>query len=205
MGHNTDFLTRIANNVISILNHEQLSQLIELAKQQATVYDSFAVKRMVLIKAFRECLNCKILNKSEVIRYTSSLYGLDTEMSYNRAILFGKIANSFTPEQKASLAKLDFSNSSTWPLLPETLDKRSMSHRAHVTAMTYASELFSWYVGSVAADTYFCPERHGTYFSDFYLKDYPAMGNHGYKISTNSLVIRVNNLLKYLPRSKRNA
>jgi len=51
--------------------------------------------------------------------------------------------------------------------------------------MTYASELFSWYAGSVNADVYFCPERHGTYFGGFYLKDYPAMGNHGYKISTS--------------------
>jgi hypothetical protein len=51
--------------------------------------------------------------------------------------------------------------------------------------MTYASELFSWYKGSLDADVYFCPERHGTYFGGFYLKDYPAMGNKGYFISTS--------------------
>ena len=27
-----------------------------------------------------------------------------------------------------------------------------------VSVMTYASEMFSWYAGSVDADTYFCPE-----------------------------------------------
>ena len=52
-GHNTDFLTRIANNVIAILTPEQLQKLKELAGKQAPVYDAFAMKRMVLIKAFR--------------------------------------------------------------------------------------------------------------------------------------------------------
>ncbi len=35
------------------------------------------------------------------------------------------------------------------------------------------------------ARTYFCPERHGTYFGSFYLKDAPAMGNPGYSIDTS--------------------
>ena len=37
--------------------------------------------------------------------------------------------------------------------------------------MTYASELYSWYANSLDADVYFCPERQGTYFGFFYLKD----------------------------------
>ena len=41
--------------------------------------------------------------------------------------------------------------------------------------MTLAGQLFSWYAGDVEADTYFCPERHGTYFGSFYMKDIPAM------------------------------
>jgi hypothetical protein len=51
--------------------------------------------------------------------------------------------------------------------------------------MTYASEFFSWYAGSVEADTYFCPERHGTYFGGFYMKDMPAMGKRDFNISTS--------------------
>ena len=35
MGHNTDFLTRIANNTLRILNAEQKAQLVELGKSQA--------------------------------------------------------------------------------------------------------------------------------------------------------------------------
>ena len=51
--------------------------------------------------------------------------------------------------------------------------------------MTYAGDLFSWYAGSVDADVYFCPERQGTYFGSFYMKDAPAVGNPGYSIGTN--------------------
>ena len=49
--------------------------------------------------------------------------------------------------------------------------------------MTYASDIFSWYAGSVDADVYFCPERHGTYYGGFYIKDAPAVGHEGYSIS----------------------
>ncbi len=48
--------------------------------------------------------------------------------------------------------------------------------------MTYASDLFSWYAGSVEADVYFCPERQGTYYGGFYMKDAPAIGHEGYSI-----------------------
>ena len=189
-GHNTDFLTLIASNVISILTKDQLQQLMNLANDQAPNYDKFARERMILIKAFRDNLEGKIpsgkkeLSKTEVIKYCSKIYEIDASLSYERAVVVGKIINSFTKEQKDYLSKLEFSNSSTWPKVPETLDKRSLSHRAHVCVMTYASELFSWYAGSTDADVYFCPERHGTYFGGFYLKDFPAMGNPNYNIST---------------------
>ena len=59
-----------------------------------------------------------------------------------------------------------------------------MNNNEFVALMTYASELFSWYKGSIDADVYFCPERHGTYFGGFYMNDYPAMNNPDYFIST---------------------
>ncbi len=184
-GHNTYFLTRIANNVIAILSPEQLQKLKDLANTQAPVYDAFAMKRMVLIKAFRTCLETgKELNKAEIIKFGADLYALDADLSYNRAMVVGHVIKALSAEQKAALGKLQFDNSNSWPILPENLDKRSLSHRAHVAVMTYASELFSWYAGSVEADVYFCPERHGTYFGGFYMKDFPAMGNHDYSIST---------------------
>jgi len=51
--------------------------------------------------------------------------------------------------------------------------------------MTYAADMFSWYAGSVEADVYFCPERHGTYFGSFYLKDIHAMSDSSYAIPTD--------------------
>ncbi len=78
-----------------------------------------------------------------------------------------------------------FNNSATWPELEDQVDKRSLSPAVHVAVMTYASEMFSWYAGSVEADVYFCPERHATYFGSFYMKDIPAMGNDNYSISTS--------------------
>ena len=36
-----------------------------------------------------------------------------------------------------------------------------------VLVSTFATQLFSWYLGSLEGDTYFCPERHGTYFGSF--------------------------------------
>lgn len=186
LGHNTDFLTRIATNVLHLLTQEQLDQLIVLAKEQEQLYNEFANKRIVLIKAFRESMEQnRPLNKEAVILYCRDMYKLDGMLSYRRAQVTGAVIRSFTPAQLEKFEQLRFGNSDSWPVLEERLDKRSLSHRAHVAVMTYASELFSWYKGSVTADVYFCPERHGTYFGGFYLKDYPAMGNKGYSISTS--------------------
>jgi phosphatidylethanolamine-binding protein (PEBP) family uncharacterized protein len=99
--------------------------------------------------------------------------------------VLGGIVRSLTDKQKQYLGKMVFNNSATWPELDDQIDKRSMSHTAHVAVMTYASEMFSWYAGSVEADVYFCPERHATYFGSFYMKDIPAMGNPGFSISTS--------------------
>jgi len=62
---------------------------------------------------------------------------------------------------------------------------RGTEKLVNVAYMTYASEFFSWYAGSVEADVYFCPERHGTYFGGFYMKDMPAMGKRDFDISTS--------------------
>ena len=59
---------------------------------------------------------------------------------------------------------------------------QSLPQGSAVAVMTYASDLFSWYAGSLEADVYFCPERHGTYYGGFYIKDAPAIGHEGYSI-----------------------
>jgi hypothetical protein len=74
-----------------------------------------------------------------------------------------------------------------------------MSHDVHVAVMTYAADMASWYLGSLEADVYFCPERQGTYFGGFYLKDAPAMGNPNYSISTRLTGDTGQNFVAWLP------
>jgi Spy/CpxP family protein refolding chaperone len=190
MGHNTDFLTRIANNALRILNDGQTAQLVELGKTQAPQIHELALKRLPLIQAF--CRNLagdfpsgsQGLKREAVMKYTSGIFELSGELAFQRAQVYGKIANLLTAAQKAEFARLKFGNSRTWPDVPEAFDKRSVSHPVHVAMMTYASEFFSWYAGSVESDTYFCPEGHGTYFGSFYMKDAPAVHQKNYSIST---------------------
>jgi len=190
-GHNTTFLTKVASNVLHILNDAQKSKLIALAKEQAPIYTRFAYNRLLLSNAFRRSLEGKIpsgstgLNIQAVSKYAAGLYKNDADLSYNRAVVIGEIINSFTSEQKAYLEKMEFNNYASWPDVAENDSlKRGMSNSEFVAVMTYASELFSWDKGGLGADVYFCPERHGTYFGGFFMKDYPAMHNPDYFIST---------------------
>ena len=192
MGHNTDFLTRIANNVLRILNAEQKARLVELGKAQAPQIRDLALKRLPLIQAFCRQLagdfpaGSQGLNRAAVMKYTSVIFESSGELAYQRAEVYGQIVGSLSPAQKAEFARLKFGDSRTWPEVAESdaFDRRTVSHPVHVAMMTYASEFFSWYAGSVESDTYFCPEGHGTYFGSFYLKDAPAVHQKNYSIST---------------------
>lgn len=192
-GHNTQFLSRAANNVLSILSEEQLDALRTLAREQAPLYQSFAYNRFPLMAAFRARLEGNLpqgaesLDSERVAAYCAGLYGIDAELAYSRAVVVGGIISSFTEEQTEYLSKMSFDDFSTWPDIAEDEAlKRSLTQMEHVALMTYASELFSWYKGNLTADVYFCPERHGTYFGGFFLKDYPAMNNPDYFISTST-------------------
>ena len=191
MGHNTSFLSRIADNMLAILNDDQKAQLIALARAQQMDIRRFAEKRFPLMKAFRSNLEHDIpvggtgLDRKAVQRYSADLYELDGLLAYGRAQTMARVLTSLDRRQRTALAKLKFGDSRTWPQLPEQLDRRSLPHDVHVAVMTYASEMFAWYAGSVEADTYFCPERHGMYFGGFGMKTAPAMGKRDYSISTS--------------------
>lgn len=185
-GHNTQFLSRVANNILYILNDTQKAELTALAKVQASQYISFAYNRFPIMNAFRQSLQGREeLSQEAVAQYTSRLYETDADLSYNRAVTVGKIIQSLDSSQKAYLDQMKFDDFNSWPDVAEDTElKQSMSNPEFVAVMTYASEMFSWYKGSIDADVYFCPERHGTYFGGFYMKDYPAMNNTDYFIST---------------------
>ena len=190
-GHNTTFLSKVANAVLSILSDAQKAQLVALAKVQAPIYERFALGRFPLMQAFRRDLEGDLpsgatgLDADAVAEYTALLYGCDADLSIGRAETVGAIVRSFTDAQKTALAAMAFDDSSTWPTVAEDEAlKKSLTNTQFVAVMTYASELFSWYRGGLDADVYFCPERHGTYFGGFYMKDQPAMGNPDYFIPT---------------------
>jgi PKD repeat protein len=191
MGHNTSFLTRIANNVRYILNDSQFTQLKTLATAQLDQINLYGYKRFPLMKAFRRVLDGGIpsgsagLNLNVVKKASRELYLLDGQISFDRAILYASLIKSLDSTQKAYLDAMKGKGWNSWPNITNDQIKSKMQGLPQGTAvavMTYASDLFSWYAGSVDADVYFCPERQRTYFGSFYIKDAPAIGHEGYSI-----------------------
>jgi len=204
MGHSTDFVTNSANNVLYILNDEQKQQMIDLAESQVDLINEYAYGRFPLLVAFRRQLEGDIpagstgLSKEAVIDYSENLYLIDAEISMQRAELFGNIIRSLDESQITFLDAMVEGGFDSWTPRDDQIDKKSLSHDEHVLVMTYASEMFGWYAGDIEADTYFCPERHGTYFGSFYMKDAPAMGNQGYVIDETITGNKGETLLDYL-------
>jgi hypothetical protein len=162
--------------------------LITLAESQVDDINQYAYNRFVLMDAFRRLLEgdlppgCTGLDAPAVQSYSAELYHLDGEISYARAQVMGAMINAFTADQKAYLDAMVGRGMLEWPVVSEPPELRGLSRDVKVAVMTYAGDMFSWYAGSVEADVYFCPERHGTYFGSFYMKDAPAVGNPGYSI-----------------------
>jgi hypothetical protein len=190
LGHNTDFVTIVAFNVLHILTTEQIDLLVARAQVQIDSINAYAYRRFPLMQAFRRRLTgdmpagCGGLSCDVVMAYSADLYRLDAAISYDRARLLGGIIRSLTPAQVSAFTALKALNGvGNWNRsLADPLQGRSLTRDVSVAVMTYASEMYSWYAGSVDADVYFCPERQGTYFGSFYLKDWPAMGNPGFTI-----------------------
>jgi len=191
MGHNTDFLTKAAFNMVSILTPEQLAELVTLAEGQVDDINEYGYMRFVLMDAFRRMMAGDLpagtsgLDKEAIKAYSGELYRIDGEISYDRAQVMGGILHTLDADQRAYLDALVGVGMLNWPDVEEPSDIRGLEREVKVAVMTYAGDMFSWYVGSLEADVYFCPERQGTYFGSFYMKDAPAVGNPGYNIATN--------------------
>ena len=191
MGHAGDFLTSAAMNMLNTLTADQRAELVALAKSQVSQINEYGYKRFVLMDAFRRLVNGDLptgttgLSEDAVKAYSAELYQLDGEISFARAELMGKLINAMSAEQKAYLDAMVGKGMKEWPSVEEPADIRGLDRDVKVAVMTYAADMFSWYAGSVDADVYFCPERHGTYFGSFYLKDIFAMSDPTYAIPTN--------------------
>ena len=129
------------------------------------------------------------LDETAVKAFTTDLYAIDAEISYARANVIGGIVAELTDAQKAELVNLlnvfnslfesageggTIANEDWPPSSPVDLSGLTVAD-GRVLVSTFATQLFSWYLGSVEGDTYFCPERHGTYFGSFYMKDIPPI------------------------------
>lgn len=192
MGHNTSFLTRIANNVIYNLNDTQFNQLKTLAVAQLDQINLYGYKRYPLMEAFSRLIDGDIpsgssgLNLNAVKKASRELYALDGQISFDRALLYANVLKSMTATQKAYWDTMKGKGFNSWPNVTDAqiaTRMKGLPQGTAVAVMTYASDLFSWYVGSIEADVYFCPERHGTYYGSFYMKDAPAVGHEGYSIN----------------------
>lgn len=191
MGHAGDFLTSAAMNMLNVLTSDQRAQLVALAEGQVASINEYGYKRFVLMDAFRRLLEGTMpagatgLDEEAVKAYSADLYRLDGGISFARAQLMGSLINSLDADQKAYLDSMVGKGMLEWPDVEEPSDIRGLDRDEKVAVMTYAADMFSWYAGSVEADVYFCPERHGTYFGSFYLKDIRAMSDPTYAIPTD--------------------
>jgi uncharacterized membrane protein len=192
MGHDTSFLTRIANNVIYILTPGQMTQLVTLASAQLPQVNLYGYQRYALMEAFRRLTDGTVpsgttgLSLAAVKQASHNLYLIDGQIAFDRAMLYASIYSSMTSAQINYLAAMKGKGFNSWPNITGDQIASKMNNLPLGTAtlvMTYASDIFSWYAGSLDADVYFCPERHGTYYGGFYIKDAPAVGVDGYNIS----------------------
>jgi len=195
-GHNPMFLGRVASNVLHILDDRQKQLFADLAAEQGPQLVELAEMRLPLIKAFHLQRDDLIppgsdgLNRDAVIEHVGKIFARDAELSLRRAEIMAQVELSLTSDQKAYLEAMQFGDFNTWPEVDPPPRRRPGGRRhgefSGVGYMTYASEFFSWTAGSLEADTYFCPERHGTYFGGFFMKDIRAMGQRDYDISTSA-------------------
>jgi len=194
-GHNPMFLDRIAGNVMRLLSSPQRRIFEQAAREEAAQLEAIARFRLPLVAAFHQDLagrlpaGCKGLDRLAVRTYVADLFELDAHLAWHRARAFGAVAQSFSDAQWRTLGAWKFGDFRTWPEVDREalrdLRPRAATKLESVAYMTLASEFFSWVAGSAEADTYFCPERHGTYFGGFYFKDLPAMGQKDFDISTS--------------------
>jgi len=192
-GHNTSFLTNCAYNILYILDADQFAMLKTLATNQVDQINLYGYKRFPMMKAFHRQLDGDIpagstgLSIEAVKAVSADLYKLDGQISFDRAVVYATLFKTMTASQKSHLEAMKTGGFDSWTMTTqmETTVRELMkgvSQDVSVALMTYAGDLFSWYAGSIEADVYFCPERQGTYYGSFYVKDAPAIGHEGYKI-----------------------
>ncbi|MEI6154993.1 MAG: hypothetical protein WCQ90_13005, partial [Deltaproteobacteria bacterium] len=191
MGHNTDFTTLTANPVLVLLNDAQLTSLSNLGTDEAALNDAYGYARFPLAKAFRRLNDSDVptgypaLSLAAVKAWSSYLFSIDGEMSYLRAQAYASVLGLMSSTQLATLAAMKGKGSLEWTQPTDAQVAAVLAKFPGQMMRTYAGEMLAWYLGNIAADVYFCPERQGTYFGSFFMKDIKAMNNPSYTIDSN--------------------
>ena len=165
MGHNTDFTTLTANPILVLLNAAQLKILTDLGTAEAALNDNYGYARFPLAKAFRRLNDGDIpsgktgLSREAVKAYSAYLFSIDGEMSYLRAKAFASVLGSMDATQKATLAAMKGKGSLQWTQPTDAQVNAVLAKYPSQMMRTYAGEMLAWYLGSIDADVYFCPER----------------------------------------------
>jgi phosphatidylethanolamine-binding protein (PEBP) family uncharacterized protein len=191
MGHNTDFTTLTADPILVLLNDAQLKILSDLGTAEATLNDNYGYARFPLAKAFRRLNDGDLpagktgLSRDAVKAYSAYLFSIDGEMSYLRAKAYASVLGSMDATQRATLAAIKGKGSLEWTQPTQVQVAAVLAKYPGQMMRTYAGEMLAWYLGNIDADVYFCPERQGTYFGSFFMKDIKAMNNPSYTIDSN--------------------
>ncbi|MEI6152792.1 MAG: carboxypeptidase-like regulatory domain-containing protein, partial [Deltaproteobacteria bacterium] len=183
MGHNTDFTTLTADPILVLLNDVQLKILSDLGTAEATLNDNYGYARFPLAKAFRRLNDGDLptgktgLSRDAVKAFSAYLFSIDGEMSYLRAKAYASVLGSMDTTQQATLAAMKGKGSLQWTQPTDAQVNAVLAKYPGQMMRTYAGEMLAWYLGNIDADVYFCPEREGTYFGSFFMKDIKAMNN----------------------------
>ncbi|CAK0747688.1 exported hypothetical protein [Gammaproteobacteria bacterium] len=209
MGHNTDFTTLTANPILVLLNDTQLKTLSDLGTAEAALNDAYGYARFPLAKAFRRLIDGDTpsghpeLSRDAVKAYSADLFSIDGKMSYLRAKAYSSVLASLDTTQKTTLAAMKGKGSLTWTQPTQAEVDAVLAKYPNHMMRTYAGEMLAWYLGSVDADVYFCPERQGTYFGSFFMKDIKAMNNPSYTIDSNMTANMGNTFLATLDTTQK--
>jgi len=172
MGHNTDFTTLTADPILVLLNEAQLKTLSDLGAAEAALNDAYGYARFPLAKAFRRLIDGDLpagktgLSRDAVKAYSAYLFSIDGEMSYLRAKAYAGVLGSLDAAQRAKLAAMKGKGSLAWTQPTQTQVDAVLAKYPGQMMRTYAGEMLAWYLGTIDADVYFCPERQGTYFGE---------------------------------------
>ncbi|MBI4720803.1 MAG: YbhB/YbcL family Raf kinase inhibitor-like protein [Chitinivibrionia bacterium] len=185
------FTTLTADPVLVLLNDAQLKILSDLGTAEASLNDAYGYARFPLAKAFRRLNDGDLpagktgLSRDAVKAYSAYLFSIDGEMSYLRAQAYASVLGSMDATQQAKLAAMKGKGSLEWTQPTEAQVAAVLARYPGQMMRTYAGEMLAWYMGNIDADVYFCPERQGTYFGSFFMKDIKAMNNPSYTIDSN--------------------